>query len=414
MVSRWEILAIALNAVVGSGIYLLPAAAAAILGPQSLWAVAAAGFAVLLIVLCFAEAGSYFEEPGSAYLYAREAFGDFVGFEVGWMTWLARVASIASLSAGFAQALTYLLPAAADGPVRSLAILLPLLGLTWINIIGVKAGVRTAVVLVAIKLIPLAVLVVVGLPGIRWERIVATQPVGEGSLASAAVLLLFAYAGFENTAAAAGEFRRPKRDVPRALLMQIGIVTGLYVVVQWVALGTVPDLGSSLTPLADTARTLLGSWGGWLLTVGAVFSILGNTSGSVLAGPRYLFALGRDGYGPRALSRIHPRYRTPAIAIAVQTALAIPLALTGSFVGLAALSVVARLATYLGTAAAVPILRRRLGADADSFRLPGGATIPILACALSVGLAAAADTQSLVAGAIALVAGAVIYRFRRT
>lgn len=114
-VTRWEIVGLSLNDVIGSGVYLLPAAAAALLGPASLWAVLLAGFAVLMLVLCFAEAGSHFDEPGSAYVYTREAFGDFVGFEVGWMTWLARIASVASLTNGMAQALTFLWPATAAG-----------------------------------------------------------------------------------------------------------------------------------------------------------------------------------------------------------------------------------------------------------------------------------------------------------
>ena len=138
--------------------------------------------------------------------------------------------------------------------------------------------------------------------------------------------MLFAYAGFENTAAAAGEFKNPQRDVPFALIVQVGIVTAFYVSVQWVALGTVPNLGASETPLADGARIFLGTWGGWLLTVGAVVSILGTANNSVIAGPRYLFALSRDGFGPRFLASVHPRFRTPAAAILFQGAIAVPLA----------------------------------------------------------------------------------------
>ncbi|MGH6961837.1 MAG: amino acid permease, partial [Dongiaceae bacterium] len=161
--TRWEIVALSLNDVIGSGVYLLPAAAAAMLGAASLWAVVAAGVAVLLVVLCFAEAGSYFDRPGGAYLYARTAFGDLIGFEVGWMTWLARVASVASLSAGFAQALGFLWPAARAGTGRSLAIALPLLALTAINVAGVKWGVRAAVVLAVGKIVPLLVFIGAGL-----------------------------------------------------------------------------------------------------------------------------------------------------------------------------------------------------------------------------------------------------------
>ncbi len=412
VVSRWQIVALAINGVVGSGVYLLPAAAAAMLGPVSLWAVALAGFAVLLIVLCFAEASSHFDEPGSAYLYAREAFGAFVGFEIGWMMWLARVATVASLSVGFAQALGYLLPSVTHGIGRTSAIVIPLTALTVINVIGVRSGVNTAVVLVIAKLLPLMIFVAVGIFALSPALITGQEASGAGGLGQAALLLLFAYAGFENTAAAAGEFKNPRRDVPFALIVEIGIVTVFYVAVQWVALGTVPDLGASETPLADGARIFLGHWGGWLLTAGAVVSILGTSNNSVIAGPRYLFALARDGFGPRFLASVHPRFHTPAAAIVFQGAIALPLALSGSFVGLATLSVIARLTAYVATTTAVPVLRRR-ESSAGGFRLPGGVAIPVAATIVSLGLLASASWANLLAGAAALAAGGLIYLFRR-
>jgi len=411
-VSRWEIVGLALNDVVGSGVYLLPAAAAAILGPASLWAVLLAGFAVLLLVLCFAEAASHFDRPGSAYLYARTAFGKLVGFEVGWMTWLARVSSVASLSAGFAQALGYLWPATQVGWGRVLAIVLPIVLLTWINVVGVRSGARTAVFLAICKIVPLLVFVGAGMFAVSYSRALAGGPPDRGRLGEAALLLLFAYAGFENTAAPAGEFKNPRRDVPFALIAQIVIVTLLYSAVQWVALGTLPGLAAAKTPLADAARLFLGPWGGWLLTVGAAISILGTNSNTVLAGPRYLFALAEDGFGPQALAYVHPRYRTPAVAIVVQSAIALPLALTGSFVRLAALSTVARLATYFGTAIAVPFLRRKF-AGQPALRLPGGPLIPIAASLLCIELAAGAKATDLLAAALAVAAGVPLYLFRR-
>ncbi len=398
---------------IGSGVYLLPAAAAALLGPASLWAVALAGLAVLLIVLCFAEASTYFEEAGSGYLYARAAFGDFVGFEVGWMTWLARVASVSSLSAGFAQAVSYWWPGAQQGSGRVLTVLLPLLLLTAINVAGVKASIRTSVVLVATKVLPLLIFVAGGIWMVSIETVRAQTATESGGLTGAALLLLYAYAGFENTAAPAGEFRRPRHDIPFALLAQISLVTALYVLVQWVVLGTLPEAGASSTPLADAARGFLGSWGGWMLTVGGAVSILGTNHNTVLAGPRYLFALARDGYGPSFLARVHPRFQTPANAILLQSAIAIPLALTGSFYALAALSVVARLVTYLGTAAAVPVLRRKHGSPEGHFRMPGGPAIPIAASLLALMFAASAQAENLIAAAVALAVGAVLYRFRR-
>ena len=410
VVSRWQIVALALNDVIGSGIYLLPAAAAALLGPQSTWAVLAAGGAVLLIVLCFAEASSHFDEPGGAYVYARAAFGDFIGFEVGWMTWLARVASVASLAAGFAQALAFLWPAAESGSGRAVAVIVPTLALAWLNWIGVQSGVRTAVVLVVGKVIPLAVFI--GL-GIRFAEAakVTGQPTGSGDLGAAALLLLYAYAGFENTTAPAGEYKNPRRDLPFALIAHIVVITALYFAVQWVALATLDNAAQSPSPLADAARGMAGPVAGLLLTVGATLSILGTQSNTILIGPRYLFALARDGYGPAVLGRLHPRFRTPDAAILLQVTIALPLALTGSFAALATLSVVARLATYFGTIAAVPVLRRQ-NPDAG-WRLPGGPLIPLAAGAVTLALAASATPRHLIAAAIALAVGAGVYQLRR-
>ena len=404
-----------MNDVIGSGVYLLPAGAAALLGPASVWAVVLAGFAVLLLVLCFAEAGSHFDEPGGGYIYTREAFGDFIGFEVGWMTWLARIASIASLSNGFAQASTFISPAAGSGAPRVLLITIPLLFFAWINVVGVKHGARLAVGLTIAKVLPLIVLVAAGVFAIDWSRVFPVPAPDTSRFGEAALLLLFAYAGFENTAAAAGEFRNPRRDVPFALLTMIVMVTLIYTLVQLVALGTLPDLAARQegAPLADAAVLLLGGWAGLMMTLGAAISIEGNVGNTMLSGPRYLYALAADGYGPRILAGVHARYRTPAAAIITQAVFALVLALSGSFVQLALLSIIARLATYIGTAAAVPVLRRKFPRREDAFVLPGGPTIPVLALLLCIAFLLSAEMKNLIAGAIGLAIGAVIYFTRR-
>ena len=409
-VSRWQIVGFSINDVIGSGVYLLPAAAAAMLGPASLWAVVLAGLAVLLLVLCFAEAGSRFDGPGSAYLYARTAFGEFIGFEVGWMTWIARVTSVAALSVGFARAVGYIWPAAREGFGQAVAIVVPLLALTAINIAGVRGGARTAVFLAVTKTVPLLVFVAVGMFVASWDVAQAAGSFDGARLGEAALLLLFAYAGFENTAAPAGEFKNPRRDIPFALITQIVLVTLIYTGVQWVALGTLPGLATSQTPLADASRLFLGSWGGWLMTIGAGLSILGTNSNTVLAGPRYLYALAEDGFGPRALAAVHPRWRTPWVAILTQTAIALPLALLAliredHFERLATVSVIARLATYLGTAAAVPVLRRKLPDQPGVVRLPGGPLIPALAIVLCLGLVASTFVPPLRAAWVMIAAG---------
>ena len=306
-----------------------------------------------------------------------------------------------------------LLPAAASGVTKTVLITLTLGTLTWINVVGVKKGAGTAVAFTILKLIPLVFFVVVGIFYVDWTRVSNVTIPPTSTLGQAALLLLFAYAGFENTPAAAGEYKNPRRDVPFAMLTMIIVVTLLYTLVQLVALGTLPGLAESKSPLAEAAAHFAGNGAALLLTVGAMVSIVGNVSNTMLMGPRYVFALAQDGYGPSQLARVHSRYHTPANAIITQMFIALVLTLTGTFVQLAMLSIVARLITYIGTAAAVPVLRRRFKDRTHALRLPGGALIPVAALLVSLIFLASAESRNLVAGAIALAAGAVIYRFRR-
>lgn len=411
--SRAQLVGLAINDVVGSGIYLLPAAAAALLGGASVWAIVLAGIAASLLVLCFAEASSYFDQPGGAYLYTREAFGRFVGFEVGWMTWLSRVAAMASFADGLVQATTYFWPAAEGHWERAAIICGLILPLAGINVRGVSAGARTAVVLVIAKMVPLAFFIAAGIWFLDGSHLVILEAPRGGALGQAALLLLFAYGGFENTPVAAGEYHNPRRNVPFALLTMILVVTLLYGAVQVVALGTLPGLAGSASPLADAAERFAGHSGAWLLTLGAMLSIIGIAGNTMLSGPRYLLALASDGYGPRWLAHVHPEYRTPAPAIVVQAVIALTLAMSGSFAQLASLSVIARVATYIGTAAAVPILRRRMAGPA-SVRLPLGPAIPLAALLVAAALLGSATRANLLSALGALAAGGVIYVARRS
>jgi len=187
----------------------------------------------------------------------------------------------------------------------------------------------------------------------------------------------------------------------------------MYTLVQLVALGTLPGLTQSSSPLAEAAGSFAGHWAALLLTIGAAISILGTNNNTMLFGPRYVYALSVDGFGPQALGRIHPRFRTPAVAIVTQAVIALMLALSGTFVQLALLSIVSRLMTYMTTSAALLILQRRFADKPTALHLPGGPLIPILALLLSIGLLASATWQNLLAGLLALVVGAGVYCFKR-
>lgn len=415
-VGRWQIVGLSINDVIGSGIYLMPALVFMHLGAFSLASVVLAGVAVALLVACYAQAASYFDRPGGSYLYAREAFGPFAGFQVGWTIWLTRISSAAALGNAMADAVARFWPSAAEGGGRLLVVAGSLGALTAINVIGVRSAARTGVILVVGKLVPLLLFVALGLFYVDWgQALGGPRPDlhDYGNLGQAALLLLFAYAGFENIPAAAGEYRNPRRDVPFALMVMIVTVTTIYVLVQLVAQGTLPDLTASTTPLADAAAQFGGEGLALLLTIGAAISILGTTSNTVMLGPRFLYALAQDGYGPKWVAAVHPRFRTPYVAVLVQFAISLALALSGSFEQLALLSMVTRLLAYLGTAAAVLVLARRHRDREGALRLPGGPLIPVLALLLTLALLASASWQNLLATAVAIMVGAVIYRFPR-
>jgi APA family basic amino acid/polyamine antiporter len=408
-VGFWGLVAMCINAVVGSGVFLLPSESYKLLGAFSLWAPLIFALPVFILVLCFAEAASHFSEPGGAYLYARTAFGDFVGFETGWMNWIARVTSLASLSNGFVLALALFFPAVKQGAGRVMVIVLTILILALIHLIGVRYGAASIYVFTLGKLVPLVGFIVVSLIAFRHNPIPASLHLpGPGTdWNGAALFMLFAYAGFENLGVPAGEYRNPQRDLPRSLLAGIVAIGAIYVLAQLGAMASLPDLSQTNTPIASAAAAIVGPMGAVIVTIGALLSMAGTNSGTMLEGSRMLFALSLDrNLGP--VRYVHPRFRTPAVAIAIHTVVALAFALTGSFVMLAKLSAVARLTTYLFTCAAVPRLRQ-LGAG---FRTPG-LIMPILGTLISLALFFTLDRFNLVTAISALAAGALVYLVSR-
>jgi len=404
-VGFWGLVAMCINAVVGSGVFLLPSESFRLLGPLSLWGPLLFAVPVFILVLCFAEAASHFDEPGGAFLYARSAFGDFVGFETGWMNWLARVTSLASLTNGFVIALGALAPGVTTGLQRAVVIVATILILTVIHILGIRYGAGSIYVLTLGKLLPLVGFIVVALAAWKTNPIPASLvlPGAEAKWADAMLFMLFAYAGFENLAAPAGEFKNPRRDLPIALLVATLAIATVYSLVQLGTMSALTDLSQTATPVASAAVALIGPAGGVIVTVGALLSIAGTNSGTVLEGSRMLYALALT-RGIGSLSSIDRRFHTPAFAIAVHSGLALALALGGTFRQLALLSAVARLATYLVTCLALPRLRK----TNEGFRTPG-LIVPILGGLISLTFVLSLDSRKLLAAALALLVGAIVY-----
>jgi amino acid transporter len=409
---RWDLTAIGVNQVIGGAIFLLPADVARLVGPWGPLAFMAVGLLSLSIALCFAEVGSRFDKTGGPYLPARAAFGRFVGFEVGWMMWFTRVTSQASVANGLALALAFYWPALAAGPPRMSLIAALTIALTWINVRGIKQSSWLVNALTIGKLAPLAIFILVGVWYIDPARFSALPAVSQQQLSSALILLIFAYGGYEVTGVLAGEAVNPRRDVPFAFVATLITVAIVMSLTSVVATGVLPDLGASRTPLADGAALFLGAAGALLVSIGSAVSMSGNNMGQILNGSRTLFALAENGDLPKWFARVHPSYQTPSNAILFTAAVALTLALTGSFVALAAVSAIARLVMYLAVCASTLVLRQRVPAGdvgPAQFTVPLGPVVPVLASIVALGILAGASQAQLTAGAGALAAGAGLF-----
>ena len=413
---RWDLTAIGINQVIGSAIFLLPADVARHIGAWGPIAFVGVGLASLLIALCFAEVGSRFDRTGGPYLPARTAYGRFIGFEVGWMLWFTRVASQASVSNGLALALAFYWPSVATGLPRALLLTGVTLALTWINIQGIKQSKWVVNGLTIGKLTPLLLFIAFGIWYIDPARLTTLPAVTIEQAGTAALLLIFAYGGYEVTGVPAGEAANPKRDVPFAFVMTILTVMAVMSLTSVVATGLLPDLAATRTPLADGATVFMGAFGALVVSVGAVLSMTGNNMGQVLSGSRTIFALAENHDLPRWFAHVHPTRQTPSHAILFTAAVALTLALTGSFVQLAAVSAVARLVMYLAVCTATLVLRRRAPDGVmgpAQFTAPLGPLVPILASIVTLGILAGATSQQLLAGAAALAAGAILFMIAR-
>lgn len=409
---KWDLTAIGVNQVIGSAIFLLPSQVAAQVGSWSPIAFLAIGFASLLVALCFAEVGSRFEGTGGPYLYTRAAFGRFVGFEVGWMQWVTRVTSQASIANAVALALGFYWPAITSGAGRAVTISLGTLALGWINVRGIRVSAFAINLFTIAKLLPLALFIAVGVWFIDASRLAPSGAVSLPQVSAVALLLIFAFGGYDVISVPAGEAADPRRHLPFAFVATILAVTAIMTLAQVVAVGTLPQLHVSKTPLADASLLFIGGAGALLISVGAVVSMTGNNLGAVLTGSRMLFALAENGELPRFFSTIHPRYRTPSNAIIFTTLVALGLALSGSFVMLAVASAVARLVAYTGACAATLRLRhpRYQGVVSPAtFVIPLGPVVPLLAIAVSLLILAGATSAQLVGGAAGLAAGAALF-----
>jgi len=256
---RWNLTAIGINQVIGSAVFILPSQVAAQLGNWSPIAFLAVGFASLLIALCFAEVGSRFEGTGGPYLYTRAAFGRFVAFEVGWLQWFTGITALAAVVNAIPLALGFYWPVMTSGFGRVSMITVVILALAWINVRGIRQSALVINTFTIAKLAPLALVILVGFWFIDPSRLAPLGPLSMTEASTGALLLVFAFAGYHVIGIPAGEAADPRRHVPFALVATIVAVTIIMTLAQLVAMGTLPNLVTSTTPLADASLLFMGS-----------------------------------------------------------------------------------------------------------------------------------------------------------
>jgi amino acid transporter len=383
---RWDLTALVINAIIGAGIFGLPATVQSLIGSYSLFAFVACAVIVAFIVLCHAEVASRFRATGGAYLYAKTAFGSIVAFEVGWLYWVVRTMTFAANSNLFVTYLGYFVPSTSDPLVRIGILTAIVIVLAGVNVIGVRQSAALTNVFTIGKLVPLFLFIVVGLFFIRPENFTFDAVPAYASFSTAVMLLIYAFVGFEVAVVPAGEVKDPQKDYPFALLTALAVVAIFYILIQIVSIGTLPTLATAERPLADAARIFMGPVGAAIVAAGALVSILGNLNVGVLASSRILFALAEKKDLPEPLAAIHTRFRTPYVAIILNALIIFFLAVQASFLTAVAIATITRLLVYATTCFSLIVFRRRSDLPPAPFLAPFGLIAAILSIALIVWL----------------------------
>jgi amino acid transporter len=397
-----DVVALTLNTIVGAGIFGLPSALHAAAGSHSLAVLAAAFVLIAAVAACAAEVASRFDATGGPVLYAREALGPFGAFTVGWLLYLTRLATSGAIIVVMLDYAAALWPALSEPLARGIAITVFLLAIAALNLRGVVQGAALGNVLVVLKLTPLFLLAPLGLYIGGWPQAAAEPALQADALGAAFLLAFFACMGFEQATIVAGELRSPKRDLPLGMLGGFLLAGLLYALLVLACQSMLPGLADTKRPIAELALAIFGAAGATVVAVTAVLSCAGNLSTSILVTPRVLFALAEQGEIPAVLARVSGGTRVPGVAIMLTASIICVLTLTGTFVHLATIAVIARMLMYASICVALLVLRRRGPAP---LVVPGGPVLAVLAIASCALVMTTASAEALRAVGIALLAG---------
>ena len=410
-IGRWGLTAVVINCVIGSGVFGLPAPLAALAGAWSPVAVLIAGACVFVIVVCFAEVGSRFDDAGGPYLYTREAFGPAVGFQIGWLHVWTRILAAAAVLNVFIAYLAPLLPWAGTVVGRTVTMILGMAVVTGVNVRGVRHASWLVNAFTIAKLLPLAAIIAVGLFSLDRE-VLAAHRVADPQWTEAVLLLVFAYGGFESAVVAGSESRDPKRDTAFALVVAMTAITAIYALVQLAVVTTLSDAAQTSAPVSATLGVTLGPAGVTFGSVAVIISVYGWLTGFGLMTPRILFAMAQRGELPRVLARVHPVTRIPDAAIILNSVLALACGLASSFGQLATFSAISRLGILGLTCASLIALRRKWGLP-EGFQAPAGPLFAVSGVLFCVWMLSTRSLQQAWFLPVVILAGVVVWWARK-
>jgi len=371
------------NGTIGAGIFALPAIISISLGAFGVFGYIFCSIMLAAIMLCYAEIGSKVTSSGGSYAYVEAAFGPFPGFIINWLYSFGwGVLGSAALMNIIADSLAVMFPVFSYTIVRICFFFILMGFMILINVRGAKQGIGFVKLVTLIKLLPLLCIIIFGFAhvksgNLRWDHIPSLK-----TFSDSALILFFAFAGFETSLGVSGEFRNPKRTVPLGILLGGLIVLIVYMLLQTVTQGV---LGANMiaykdAPLAAVAQRIIGPVGTTILLLTAAISCFGSVGADVMATPRSLFAAANDGSFPKFLGRVHPKFATPYWAIVTYGSLIFIFAISGGFKQLAILASAAILLIYLAVVLATIKLRTNSSKDEanKTFRAPGGFRFPII------------------------------------
>lgn len=408
-IGRVGVATIAMNGVIGSGIFALPAIAIAQSGYFSPWIFLLCGVLIISVALSLARAASFFDITGGPIVYTTYAFGRFVGFQTGLLIYVSRVAAIAASATLIVSYSSALWSPLEGGLPRMIAVAAFIFLATLVNVAGVRAGMLALYMISTLKLLPLLLLMIVGLPEIEWSRIVGAEVVEPKTLGETMLILMYAFIGFEFSLINAGETKDARQAIPRTLVATVSTIAVCYAFIQMVAVSVGPDLGASETPLIDLAGRLMGPTGAAILAVGVVFSVGGGTLTSFVTAPRLTFALSRDGSLPAWFGEVSEQTGAPVNSIIFCGILCFALAVGQGFVWLVTLSTFVRLLVYVLCIASLRRIERTIPAQPDQFQLPGGLAIPAVGLALTLWLISHSTLENFSIAGLVVGVGTVIF-----